>query len=556
MGPFHLTATTIFTTDRKKMEFPETVCDLLDHRVAVSPDSVACLSYEPTGDVKSLTWRQFQARVHELSAAIEQFVDSPGMSVAIRLPSSLQYELLCHAIMRVGCVVVGVEYHSSPSDVRKVLERCDARLLLTDCTILPELETCLPERIANVVLVERTESEKLSSNVRLHLLSELQQANRNSLSTHLRPTGKSLATIVFTSGTTGEPKGIPYRHEQIMAACAAVHKAYAELGESDSTICWLPLSALFQRMVNLLCIASGMVNHFISDPKNIFAEIGRLQPTFLVGVPRFFEKLNDLLTGHDNMALRAWTSRVKYMISGSAPLPPQLLQSLHNHGLLILEAYGFSENAIPNATNLASSYRFGSVGKPLPPNQIRLAPDGELEVKGIGVFSGYIGQESSQCFTADGYYPSGDLGAFDEDGFLYLIGRKRDIFKTSTGRRIGPSRIEAVYSTCPSVDQIVVIGDNQKYLAAILTLKHKIDPNSPASLTNTLLPELRAADQVLSEHERVQAFGVLSRPFRADEVTTSTKLKRDVIIRNHAEFIRRLYNMATPCVILALPDER
>ncbi len=550
-----------FPMDRKmKPVIPSTVCELLELRLQLSPTATACISHSQNGECPKLTWQDFTAQVLRFSLGFQSLVTKPGEVAAILLTSSVTYELVSHALMRLGGVVVGLDCQATPQDMISVLHRCAATLLVTDATFFEQFGDSVTSSVKSVVLVDAVRSptsSKLPNSV--FYLRELSHASKTVSSIEKSvPRPNDIATIIFTSGTTGEPKGIPFRHEQIMAACGALCAAYPELGEEDSTICWLPLSALFQRMVNLVSMACGMTTHFIEDPRQILKSIGEIQPTFLVGVPRLFEKLRDALRDTRNTELRTCARRTKYMISGSAPLPSSLLAELRTFGILVLEAYGQSENAIPIAVNRATDYRFGSVGKPLPPNQTRLADDGEVEVRGIGLFSHYLGQERASNLTSDDYYQTGDLGVFDQDGFLYLTGRKRDLIKTSTGRRIGPSRIEAAYSCCRSIDQIVVIGDGQKYLAALVTLKSSARPvggDAPNLTDEELLAEVRSVDECLSEHERVQAFGILGRPFQADEVTSSQKLKRNVIVRNYAAFIARLYEAETPCVLQARADE-
>ncbi|MGN6546008.1 MAG: AMP-dependent synthetase/ligase [Aureliella sp.] len=514
------------------------------------------------GSPIAFTWQQFRNQVIKLADALAQLRIQHGTVVAILLPTGFAYEQLTHALMRLGSIVVGIDCQASPEDIATIARRCQAAVLLTDASMYRGCAGQLPASVTAVVLTDWPPQDAPVDTKKVWHLSQLLNEARS----EARPAnavavrGGDWATIVFTSGTTGEPKGIPYRHEQIMAACHALVEAYNELGPADDTICWLPLSALFQRMVNLVSMACGMRTHYLADPRHILAAISEIRPSFLVGVPRFFEKLSAVLEDPAHEQLRHSARSVKYMISGSAPLPRAVLEKLYANGILVLEAYGLSEDVVPIAVNRATEYRFGSVGKPLAPNRIRLAEDGEVEVQGIGVFSGYLGQAQPDAFTVDGYYRSGDLGTFDADGFLFLTGRKRDLIKTSTGRRIAPSRIEAAYAHCRYIDQIVVIGDGRKYLAALLTLKavpssQATGEAATAERADVLLSELRAADHGLSEHERVQAFGILGRPFQGDELTTSQKLKRDVITRKYAALIDRLYSYPTPCVVEAHADE-
>ncbi len=362
-----------------------------------------------------------------------------------------------------------------------------------------------------------------------------------------------LATIVYTSGTTGAAKGIPYRHDQLMAACRSLYRAYSELEPGDRTICWLPLSAMFQRMANLLSIACGMITYLVDNPRSVFEDITSIKPHFFIGVPRFYEKLDEAITDNDSTPILEGLSQVKLMISGSAPISVAILESLQQHGIAVREAYGLSENLVPVALNRLSDYRFGTVGKPLEPNTVKLADDGEILVKGPGLFSGYLGDvQEGDRFTEDGFYRTGDVGAFDQDGFLSITGRNSDLFKTSTGRRVSPTKVEAAYAKCRYVNQMVVIGAGRKYLAALITPSEYSMPSEDLTpqMLDEIKSELLAAGESLNPYERVQAFGLLPRPFISDELTPTQKLRRGVILTKYASLIDRLYQEPIPCVVV------
>jgi long-chain acyl-CoA synthetase len=248
------------------------------------------------------------------------------------------------------------------------------------------------------------------------------------------------------------------------------------------------------------------------------------------------------------------------MISGSAAAPLWLLEFFDSIGLPILEAYGVSENPLPVAANRPGAYRFGSVGKPLPPNEVRIGPEGEVLVKGPVMFVGYDGETARERFTADHFYRTGDVGYFDADGYLYLTGRASEIIKTSGGRRISPTAIEGVYRQSRYIDQIVVIGNERPYLAALICVNRDavaaalsaanlavdaIDRTSSDVPTAFRLieQELATLGSALSRAEQIRAFAILPEPFRVDtgELTTTLKPRRRQIERRHRETIDELY---------------
>jgi long-chain acyl-CoA synthetase len=366
------------------------------------------------------------------------------------------------------------------------------------------------------------------------------------------------AALVYTAGTTGMSKGIEYSHRKIMAGCKALVDAYSELHEGEASICWLPMAHLYQRMTNLLSIAHGMTIYFADRPDQVLAVAALANPSIFFAVPRFYEKLAETIRHAPNSrsALRDLIGEnVRYAITGAAPMPLWAMECLWNAGLPLIEAYGVSENPVPIATNLPHNRRAGSVGKPFPGNQLKLADDGEILVKGPALFSGYFREEQPpHYFTEEGYYKTGDLGHFDEDGFLFLEGRKADIIKTSTGRRISPVQVEAVYGESPYLDRVVVCGNGRKHLVALLSLNtdaitqalggDAVDrPGNDPKVSELLWQDLGTRGEKLTPYERIKAFAILPAPLSVTggELTPTLKLRRKQIETRHAALIDGLY---------------
>ncbi len=562
---------------------PPTISGLLERRNARTPREDAFFHREPpeTGGWSRVKWGDLYTQVLQFSDALRHVGVAPGTRVAILLGLDPIWEAIAHAVYRNRAVLVSLDMATGANDIGKILQHCGVSTLVTDTRGWKKLEKESTVDATVTTVLANGDPNSPRTKGCLYLERLIAESERRAAFAEQRlPAPDDLATIVYTSGTTGEAKGIAYRHEQVMAACGALVEAYGELGPEDRTVCWLPLSAMFQRMANLLSMACGMTTYFVEDPRSILQQLEEIQPSFFIGVPRFYEKLeNALSSGESSLPLARSLQQTKLMISGSAPIPVNILRSLQRRGLSVREAYGLSENTVPVALNRLSDYRFGSVGKPLPPNEVVLADDGEVLVRGLGVFEGYVGDGPSQdLFNADGFYRTGDIGRFDEDGFLFLIGRKRDLIKTSTGRRIGPSRIEAAYAQCGSIDQILVIGEGRKYLAAIVVVSPDAadrlrgeplrggagDASTNAEMRSQtsvesdagdLLAEWLAAGESLGPEEQIQAFGVLPHPFREDEVTTSQKLRRSVIQRRYSALIDRIYAQRTPCIVIASEDD-
>ncbi len=413
-----------------------------------------------------------------------------------------------------GAVVVGIDVHAAPEQAAWLLAHSKASaLIVDDAETLRKLSADLTEplKFSSTFFGSDTSGRACS-------WQDCMTASLGKPSQPVEePDAADAAVIIYTSGTTSKPKAIEYSHEQLVSSCWAMLDEFPDFGR-ERFVCWLPMSALFQRMMNLLAFATDSTTYFVEEPRTIVSRLGEIRPTVFTSVPRFYEKLYDgiqqqiasqsgvrkllleralasgaawsrteragvaptwrLRTGHailDGLVLRrvraVMGGEVKLIISGSAPAPLWLLEFFHGLGLPILEAYGVTENPVPVSANRPSEYRFGSVGRPFAVNHVRIDANGEVLVKGPAAFHGYLGEERAvESFTADGYYRTGDFGYFDSDGFLYLTGRVADIIKTSAGRRISPLAIEGIYRQSRHVDQIIVVGNNRPHLVALVSL--------------------------------------------------------------------------------------
>jgi long-chain acyl-CoA synthetase len=557
---------------------------LLQSVARESPHGAAWGERGPDGSWTFLTWQEAWREVRHRATALRRLGLARADRLAILAPTCRAWQVAEMAGLLAGAVIVGLEPHAPEDQLAFVLDHAEVNALIVDSPpSLAKVPHALRDRLKFVVSLNDTAGDAAANLVSWR---DMPAAVEDEEWRDRFPAGEDPAAFLYTAGTTGTPKGILYSHAQILAGCWAIRWALPELRESDSTSCWLPMAHLFQRMINLVAMSRGMKTIFVEDPREILACIQQTRPSVFVGVPRFFEKLQEgiqqhlvrqtgwrkrllslaLAVGAKRAGLVAegrkvpWTLRlshacldriilskirrvmggeIKLMISGSAPIAPWLLKFLHSLGWLVLEAYGLSENTVPIAANRSDAYRFGSVGKPLPPNEVRLAEDGEILVRGPGLFEGYYKEErNTDLFTEDGFYRTGDYGRLDADGFLFLLGRKAEIIKTSTGRRISPARVEAVYRRCPHLDQVVVFGDGRKHLVALVTL----NPAHPAD-HDLIDRELEVLGRELAAHERIRAFAILPNPLSIaeGELTPTLKLRRRRIAERHAERIEQLY---------------
>ncbi|MCP5288057.1 MAG: AMP-binding protein [Burkholderiaceae bacterium] len=570
---------------------PDTVPALLAERTARSPDAVAFQVETAPGRWSPVTWAVFARRVERLRRALVAAGLRKGDRLVLIAPVSIEWELLHHAAMAAGVVVAGMDGHDRPERIAGMVELADVTAFAVSD---PRALSCLPpERWARCRLAVALEGADAAwpagitpiGLVALEALAPEESGQGPPLET---PGPGDEAAIVFTSGTAGDPKGIAYRHHQVCLAIAAIADAFPFVGPGSRLLCWLPLSNLFQRIVNLAGMRRGAASYLLGDPRRVMDVVAGVAPEIFIGVPRFYEKLHEGIRARlasqppirrrlaawawdvgrlaspyllrrapmpAGLALR-WTvaerlvlrriraamgDRLRFMVTGSAPTPRFLLDELHALGWQLLEAYGMSENVLPMAINRPDCFRPGSVGIVTPGNEIEIAADGRVRVRGPGVFDAYLGEHPGCRRDADGFFTTGDLARLDAEGFVWLQGRVSDFVKTSTGRRIAPVPIEAALREVAGVDQVAVVGNRRRHLAALLTLTE--DAQASAEGRAGFEAALRARLADLPGHERPAVVVVLDRALSIEEgeLTPNLKLRRVQVESNHANVLDRAF---------------
>ena len=589
-------------------QVPMVVPELLLARAAESPAAPACYHRAKDGLWIPTTWNELWENVRTVAAAFQDLGLLPGDRLAIWAHTCEQWQVAEMAGLMVGASILGIGPHVALEQAERILKQSNASALIVDPREdLQELAARVRGRLRFVIILGDAggHEQRLS----WHTWADIARgAVPSDPSRFPKVTPDDPAFFLYTSGTTGEAKSIAFSHHQIMVACRALYQAFPELGPQDAMMAWLPMSHLFQPMMNLVAIAKGARTYFVENAQEILPSIQGARPSVFIAVPRFYEKLHEGILGKiaemprllrrvaeaairtgdararceragrrapwglrlrhrllDRLVLRrirqVMGGNIRFMITGTAPTPLWLLEFFHAVGLLVLEGYAFSENTVPVAANRPRRYRFGSVGMPFPENEIRFSEDREILVRGPGLCRRDSNEGTElDCFTADGSYRTGDFGYLDTDGFLFLTGRRSDIIKTSTGRRIAPAKIEAVYSRCPYLDHVVVIGNGRKHLVGLVTvraaaLKRAIEGkglnidqpcNMPANsgvIHKFLRQELEFYGRTLPEHERILNFTVLSQPLSMSkgELTPTLKVRRDRVAAIYADIIDRLY---------------
>jgi long-chain acyl-CoA synthetase len=400
----------------------------------------------------------------------------------------------------------------------------------------------------------------------------------------------SAATIIYTSGTTGPPKGVIITHANLVFECTAVEDLL-DLGENDEQVLFLPLAHSFARVVEWACIAIGASTAFAEGLTQLVSNMGEVRPTFVAAVPRVFEKAyakiqasfaekrkkpitrfivdkalaagrersKRLQAGQPADGLRfrladklvfdkvraTFGGRMRFFISGGAPLSAEIAEFFHAAGILILEGYGLTETTAAGTINRPDSYRFGTVGLPLPGVEIKIADDGEILIRGGNIMKGYWNQPeaTAEVLEPDGWFRSGDIGVIEKGGHLRITDRKKDIIVTAGGKNVAPQNLENdLKAMCPLISQVVVLGDKQKYLVALITLNDDAAADRAASEK-----EVKAAvdrlNQKLPSYETIKRTSILDRDLTEDagELTPSLKVKRKVVTDRYKAAIEAMY---------------
>lgn len=499
------------------------VTDLLVARVTAAPDHVA---FEVAGADAAAPWRpittrEFSDRVRALAKGFIAEGIQAGDPIAIMAPTRYEWAVADLASWFAGAVVVPIYETSSPSQVNAIVADAGVRLAIggtAEHTAL--LEAALAQNDGSTLgawTMDAAASGTLTDLIArgIAVTDDELEARRTSASQD------DAATIVYTSGTTGEPKGVVLTHRNFLGQVLNIAAAYHEIvNETGNTVIFLPLAHVLARGLQLICLASGMRIAHLSDPSTVVATLDTLRPTFLVVVPRVLQKIQ--AAAADKAAEKklsavwakarstaiAWGiraervdagrriskdrglrlrhrffdalfyrrlrtvmgGRVGYILSGGAALDTELSLFFRGIGVPVIEGYGLTETTAPLTGNLPGRIASGSVGSPLPGLTVRISDEGEVLARGIGVFGGYRNPAHDEGAFVDGFFRTGDLGRLDDQGRLILDGRLKDVIVTSNGKTIVPTRWESAVEADPLVSHAVMVGEGKPYLSALLVL--------------------------------------------------------------------------------------
>ena len=578
--------------------------DLFAARVTATPDR-ALIEHKSTADGPwiPLTAREFDAEVVAVAKGLVAHGVEPGDHVAIMSRTRYEWTLLDWAIWAACAVSVPVYETSSAEQVLWILTDADVSLLIVEsvahAAAVAEVRAQVPG-LRDVLIIDNGATDALMTDGAG--VSDLEIARRRGLATP-----GDVATIIYTSGTTGRPRGAALTHENFCVATVnAVEALNAVVASPGSrTLLFMPLAHVFARFIEVLMVPAGAVLGHTPDTKNLLADLASFQPTFILSVPRVFEKIYNaaeqkalaqgkqrifqraaktaivysraLDTPHGpNLWLRlqhqvadvlvlhkvrqALGGRAEWAISGGAPLGERLGHFYRGLGVHVLEGYGLTETTAPVTVTTPSRMKIGTVGPPLPGTAVRIGADGEIEVQGPQVFLGYHGDLEATAETFDrGWLRTGDLGTLDEDGFLTITGRKKEIIVTAGGKNVSPALLEDRLRGHPLVSQVIVVGDQRPFVGALVTLDDQTVPgwlaahgHPPMSLAEAAKfpPVLASLDKAVAKTNRVVSRAESIRKFRILQgdltiangyLTPKLSVRRMEVLKDFAADIDALY---------------
>ena len=579
--------------------------DHVEHNAELFP-SAPTLALAIDKQWVGLTASQFRDQVRGVAKGLIASGIEAGQSVAIFSRTRAEWTIADYAIWYAGCISVPIYETSSAHQVQWIMS--DANVVATffeaGRTLYPfkEIADSVPNMTRQFIFAEGALDELTSSG--LHISDEELDARR-------KLAGPSdTATLIYTSGTTGQPKGCMLTHGNLMFEADTLIAGIPEIFDvpDSSTLLFLPLAHVFGRMIQVAMIRARVTIGHCPNPGALLADMHSLSPSFLLAVPRVFEKVFNTAQSKAHKASKvkglifdratqvaiaysqaldtnkvspllavqhkiydrlvfsklreAMGGRVSHAISGGASLGSRLGHYYRGLGLMVLEGYGLTETTAGSTLNIPSALKIGSVGRPVFGTEVRIASDGEIQLRGPHIFKGYWNntQASDDVLLPEHWFASGDIGHLDSEGFLYITGRKKEIIVTAGGKNVSPAVLEDRLRANPLISQCVVVGDNRPYIGALITLDPDAAPgilqaqgipisalDAPAEspeLKSLIQQAVNTANEAVSNSEAIKKFVILPEDFTIDNgyLTPKLSIKRHLVTQDFTTDIDSLYN--------------
>lgn len=590
----------------------KTIVDAFNRNADTYPSQPAI--HWKDGDWKSLSWSEYRDVVHKAAAGLETLGVGEGEFVAIMAGNRPEHVIADYAAVHAGATPVTIYSTLASNQIQYIADNCKATVaILEDLDFMKRWEEIRSElpNLRYVVLMSGAENYDTVDWV--VSWDDLLARGSNRLEhdpeiitrTTAAITPDTLATLIYTSGTTGTPKGVMISQRNVMWTLESLRRA-ADLEMGQRMVSYLPLAHIAERLAThyLGTYLAGQV-WYCPNLAGVLEYIQIAKPTVFVGVPRVYEKFHSRLQarfaeaeGLKGKILKAALSQnaariaaeeqgksgpflagvldkialskvreglgmedVKIAITAAAPINPDLVRFFHTIGVPLYEIYGMSENTGPATATLPGAMKFGSVGKAIPGVEVRTGEDGELIMRGGIVTEGYykLDDATKETFDSEGWLYSGDLARIDEDGFVWIVGRKKEIIITAAGKNIAPAKLETILGNHPLISKAAMIGDQRKFLSMLIALDHEEAPEWAAArgleytdlASFSQLPEVQEevakavaeANESVARVEQVKKWFIVPDEWTPDsgEVTPSLKLKRRVVMEKYADEIESMY---------------
>jgi long-chain acyl-CoA synthetase len=577
-------------------------------RAYVKPD---LLMVKEDGRYRPISTAEFEAAVRGLALGFQELGLRPGDKVALISENRPEWTITDFAVLTSGAVTVPIYTSLTPEQVRYIIHDSGAKMAVCSSReLLEKIESVrseLPE-LQHVFLMEKDAPAGVPT------LAETIETGKDrdraspdvfeSRALAVKP--EDLASIIYTSGTTGVPKGVMLSHANFMSNIMGV-EGIIQFRDTDTALSFLPLSHVLERTATFLFLFKGATIAYAESVESVAVNLLEVRPTVVVSVPRLFEKIysrimDQVLSGSRvKQALFFWAldagkkwaaavvekkpvgkglafrraladklvfskitaktgGRINQFICGGAALSPDIAEFFYAAGLVIMPGYGLTETSPVLTGSTVDSYRFGTAGRALPNVELKIAEDGEILARGPNIMMGYYKAEAeTREVMVDGWFHTGDIGRLDEDGFLTITDRKKDIIVTSGGKNVAPQPIESFIQTSPYIQNAVVVGDGRKFISALIVPDfEKIEAFAQANniffggrtelcgkkeIADLLLDEVNRTTQHLAPYEKVKKIAVLDRDFEigTGEITPTLKVKRNAVERKYADLIESLY---------------
>jgi long-chain acyl-CoA synthetase len=558
---------------------------LFGKRVAQSGTKPA-MRYKAEGSWKSLSWNDWHQASLEIAAGLAALGIAKGDRVCLLANTRPEWFMCDIGVLMAGAATVPIYQSNTPEQCQYIVDDSGARVVIAE-------NAAQAAKVKNVKIVTMDAADGATT------LATLRESGRKWLGDHagalertweaIEPT--QMFTIVYTSGTTGPPKGVVLLHSNMTFETEALTGALA-LGPHDEQLLFLPLAHIFAKILMWSAIEGGALTSFAQSINTLKDDLAEVRPTFMGAVPRVYEKFyagiqqNVKDSSPTKQKIFRWATRVgaeasrkrqsgqraggfrfwlanklvfsklkkrlgldntRFLISGGAPLAREIAEFFHSLDVLVVEGYGLTETTAATHVNHPRSYRIGSVGQSVPGIEVKIADDGEILMRGGNIMKEYYKKpaDTRAVLDPDGWFHSGDIGVV-EDGFLRITDRKKDLIVTAGGKNVAPQNLEgALKARCPYVSQVMVHGDNRKFLTALITAADDAIAKlgSRAAVEKEIASAVEALNKELPSYETIKKFAVLEKDFSQEtgELTPTLKVKRKVVTEKYRSVLDAFY---------------